>query len=491
MLLVEVELLQGTYEASDPLVGRSEPEWPPHPARLFAALVAGAYAAGMDADLRVGLEWLERQPAPSVAVGAASKRQEATFYVPVNDQYEPMRHAPGRPLRQPRRFPRTTPAVPVVQFLWADADPPREVLAALRRSAASVPCFGRSTAMAPVTVSDEGRARPGLRRYDPIPERAPAVVQTARRCRVPEPGLLAALEARHHDRRLAVRPSVRPYALASAAPPEGDAPVARGPFDRLLAFRRLSGPRVPSELTLRVTTAFRRALLDRAGEPEPPILHGRDEGKGPVPHCAYLALPYVGAQHADGRLLGVAVAVPRVPDDALVPLARAVTGGAGATHGEPLRFEAPRLGAWEVERVLDDEPFTPTGRVGLRPGRWACPEGSRRWRSVTPVVLYHLPERDDFEATVHDVVARSCEVAGYPRPATVDHTRAPTLPGVPSSRAFHVRRRPEDPVRVALHVELRFDAPVAGPLLVGVNRFLGLGLCLPLPEAGEEPNDGA
>ena len=45
MLTLEVEFLLGRYAAAD-FRDREQPEWPPHPARLFSALVAAAYESG-------------------------------------------------------------------------------------------------------------------------------------------------------------------------------------------------------------------------------------------------------------------------------------------------------------------------------------------------------------------------------------------------------------------------------------------------------------
>ena len=39
---------------------REEPEWPPHPDRVFMAMVAAWGEAGEDAPQREALEWLER-----------------------------------------------------------------------------------------------------------------------------------------------------------------------------------------------------------------------------------------------------------------------------------------------------------------------------------------------------------------------------------------------------------------------------------------------
>lgn len=59
-------------------------EWPPHPARLFSALVA-VWADSGDRTERAALEWLEQQPAPCIACSNVARRSVLTHYVPVND----------------------------------------------------------------------------------------------------------------------------------------------------------------------------------------------------------------------------------------------------------------------------------------------------------------------------------------------------------------------------------------------------------------------
>ena len=108
MLAVHVELLAGRYAATA-YNDREAVEWPPHPARLFSALVA----TWGDADPRspdgiaerAALEWLERQAAPEIhadvdararsvmpARGAGydpeAPRPAVQVFVPVNDEHE-------------------------------------------------------------------------------------------------------------------------------------------------------------------------------------------------------------------------------------------------------------------------------------------------------------------------------------------------------------------------------------------------------------------
>ena len=67
------------------------------------------------------------------------------------------------------------------------------------------------------------------------------------------------------------------------------------------------------------------------------------------------------------------------------------------------------------------------------------------------------------------------------RPSSVEVSLDPLLPG-----AQHVRNalpwpgRPGRTPRMHVHADIRFDAPVRGPLLLGAGRYFGLGLCLPV-----------
>lgn len=65
---------------------RVSAEWPPHPARIYSALVAiWADSEERDADARAALEWLATLEAPSLYASAASRRQVVPHFVPVND----------------------------------------------------------------------------------------------------------------------------------------------------------------------------------------------------------------------------------------------------------------------------------------------------------------------------------------------------------------------------------------------------------------------
>lgn len=91
MFAISIELLAGRYVATA-YNDRDRVEWPPHPARLFSALLAtwAAGADGSDADLTelAALTWLETLAAPEIlasSIAHAGLRDVVPVFVPVND----------------------------------------------------------------------------------------------------------------------------------------------------------------------------------------------------------------------------------------------------------------------------------------------------------------------------------------------------------------------------------------------------------------------
>jgi len=85
MLALHVEFLAGRFTASA-YNDRHRGEWPPHPARIFSALVDALYDADeVDHGEAAALDALSEAGAPWVIASAASQRRVVTNYVPVND----------------------------------------------------------------------------------------------------------------------------------------------------------------------------------------------------------------------------------------------------------------------------------------------------------------------------------------------------------------------------------------------------------------------
>src|SRR5206468_468155 len=131
MFALGIELLMrraviSQWDSREAMGRDREPEWPPHPDRVFSALVAAWGEAGEDLDQRAAMEWLEGLGPPGIAVALeTSSRTSFTSYVPVNDDSSPMgKNGPygamgsvaiGRN-RQPRQFPAIVPESPTFFF---------------------------------------------------------------------------------------------------------------------------------------------------------------------------------------------------------------------------------------------------------------------------------------------------------------------------------------------------------------------------------------
>jgi len=575
MLAIQVELLTGRYAATAHN-DRGRAEWPPHPARLFSALVAALYDCGeVDADERASLLWLEQQGAPSLRVDSESnvgRRQVHDVYVPVNDvtlgadgqirkaeskldelkanlwaararveeekaklstitspsekkaaekqiaseektlekengrlikaEAEVLRVVnaqlaidpspsdkaletaialmPERRTRQVRTFPIVIPGTPTFAFLWPDAKPTQHRVA-IERLCARVTRLGHSSSLVRCNVVDADLS-PTL-----VPgDDGPTVL------RVVGPGQLDRLDRAfaHHrgieSRVLPARP--QRYRLASEAPTS--APEAESVFStQWILFERIGGSRPLASRSTDVARALRGALLEQHGdETLPATISGHTAGGAATQtHVAFVPLPFVGHDHADGSLMGCALVLPREL----------------SAHD---RERLLRLVAkWEKERSDERGILTLAGgtlppfrvrRVELSTKRTLAPDlwcrSARRFITATPIALDKNPGnlRSNQDGTAHRAareaqqsISDTClRVVGV-RPTSVEVSLAPLLSG-----AQHVRDflpwpgRPGRTPRARVHADIHFDKPVRGPLLLGAGRYFGLGLCLPVEE---------
>lgn len=261
-------------------------------------------------------------------------------------------------------------------------------------------------------------------------------------------------------------------------PPEPAADEKPGSlFDPNLVVLNLSGKRLDLHGALKLMAAVRGALLSACSEPIPEWVSGHrpDRSPSPDPHLAMLPLPFVDHEHADGRIMGVAFALPRTvePDES------------GKILGTWLRDSETGLptpvrlfdGQWlECAMELETREAPPSS---LRSRSWTRP--SRLWASVTPVVLdRHFDGKNKWEKAA-EVVKTACERIGLPRPDTVLLHPVSLVRGAPHSREFPAIRRKSDGGRMHhCHAVIHFSEPVLGPVLVGAGRFRGYGLCRPM-----------
>ena len=545
MLAIEVNFLTGRFVATAHH-DRSSPEWPPHPARLFSALVA-TWGEDEDSHEREALEWLEAQSPPSIVVPDGTPRKVLTHFVPVNDSKvvksidKYMENArkiktleselqvaqqesegeitkavdklrkdlekakefqvwaafsdkndpdlslmPEHRPKQARTFPSVTPDEPRVTYLWS-ASPSSEIAEALDGLTERVTRIGHSSSLVSCRLATD----------PPSPNRVPN--QTGEPLRCVREGQLAALEKLHKSHE-ANKPRTLPFEPVRYKEVDIDE-AGRPPLvladtaGEWLVFEFVAKDRnAPATQTVAITSVFRAALLRYADDPIPESISGHqpDGQPSPDPHVGFLALPWVQSEHSDGRIMGAAINLPESMDeDSKNAVYRAIAKWEAERQGEPLKLTFGTKGDMSMTRVTG-----PSQLVTLRRNRWNGK--SQRWVTATPIALpTHpgqlskgtAPSRAKAWAKAEETVADSCRHVGLPEPTDVVVSFSPFIPGSrPASKYPAFKQRGSDGNQVArrlVHAAVTFDRPVGGPLLLGSGRFLGLGLMVPIRAEGD------
>lgn len=461
MLALEVELLLGRCVATD-TSDRERAEWPPHPTRLFSALVDALGDVRLDSEqdfnaCESALRWLETLPAPEIAASYdkdVSLRTPRRHWVPINDEVvDKARSAPltDQRKKQDRFFPAAVPMDPILVYAWPGAEAEHGHDHALARLAERVVYLGHSSSL----------VRVALRSNPPPRNLVPAAAGTER-LRVPGPGRLDRLNAIYELRKsdtLVQPPRGREVAYRVAG-----SRVAEGPHGDLRVFA-IEGISLGIEHTGPVLSRFRAALLSHLGDDAPEVLTGHGERNMPStsPHLAFIPLAHLGSRYATGSLKGVGVVIPRsMGDDHVLELERALA------HVRTLKLGA--LG------TLTLRPTSRDSLASLDPRKLA--QRSRRWLSATPVVLGNHPKPGKGLGE-EEIVCRELAQLGLPPPMALRVQRGPFLRGSPRADSFSIDGVSAARSRLRRHVAIEFAVPVQGPLLIGAGRHFGLGLLLP------------
>jgi CRISPR-associated protein Csb2 len=422
MVAIQAEFLRGCFVAAEP-TATEDPEWHPAPARLFSALVASAYAIGMDPAPLVALE-----SAPEIRFGRAMQARGDTNFTPAAF-FSPKEGRLNRAIYRPQMVGIDAP----VFFSWGVTMDPAWLQPVLR----GVTYLGRSESPVRLSLVQDLPAMPYHLTPDPQGEEL---------LRVPGEGWLAQLQAHF----LSQAQLLAPY-VGYADPREH---VAHSPWGELLVMRPEPGMgdlRTAAQLG----DGLRRAVMSHAPERMSATLHGHEK----APHAAWLTLPDIGHEHASGRVLGLGMLLPRAitqeaRDEAVMALA----------HVQDITLSDGRRIGLRHQTAYQHPP------QGLERRTWA--RASRTWATATPIVLERHPKRGQ---NVECLVADTCERWGYPRPAGVEIGQHSPLRGVPMARAFEPRRTGR-----WTHAVLHWTRPVCGPVLLGREQHFGLGLLRPL-----------
>lgn len=416
------------------------------------------------------------------------KSREASTKVPsAKDIATAVALTPERRTRQVRTFPVVLPEHPSFTFLWPSAEPGSH-RAALDRLCARVTRLGHSSSLVRCLIVERDLT-PTL-----VPGDDGDVV-----LRVVGPGQLDRLErayqiaVEHHQgvQSRALPSLSQRYRSAwqtSSASRSAQSVFSAASSDWVL-FERVGGARPLASRATDLARALRAALIEIHGvENLPSTLSGHVNG-APTdqPHIAFVPLPFVGHEHADGALMGCALILPRDLGRSDRELLLRLVGNwekQRANKGGELTLAGGTLPPFLVRRV------DVSARAALDPSRWC--RASTRFITATPIALDKNPGnlRSNHERTAHkaaqeaqQIISDACRHVVGLRPVSVEVSLAPMLTGGQHVRDFLPwPRRPGRTPRVRVHADIRFGSRVEGPLLLGAGRYFGLGLCLPVED---------
>jgi CRISPR-associated protein Csb2 len=502
-LVIYVRLHDGRYHGKG--------DWPPSPARLFQALVAGAGLAGPIEDTeRAALVWLERQGAPCIGAPRAwQPRRGVLFYMPNNDSDSIEGDAAliakirtATKVFRPHFF---DPSIPFV-YAWSvgQASHDQQNAGVIRSLAERLYQLGRGIDMAWAwsEVLDDGKIDERLAAY-PGQVFRPSANNSGFVLACPGGGSLESIERRYQAQSRRFRyeqsgksvkvvfrqpPKPRFQTVAYNSPPshqlyELREPTAEGKFAQWPLERVYT---LIARLRDGAVERLTRAMPARMAEIER-VLGGRKpdgtNGGPPEDRVRIVPLPSIGHLHADRDIRRVLVEVP--PNCLLRP---------DDVHWAFSGLDIVDLEAGEVLAVLtpaDDSNFL--GHYGVNDDR-----RHRLWRTVTPAALPEDTRRRRIDpARKRDEAKAGRERATERARAAAAVCQALRHAGVQATvEAVRVQREPFEGngARVEAfadgtrfdkhrlwHVEIAFAAPLSGPLVIGNGRFLGLGVMAPLP----------
>lgn len=505
VLLVTVRLHDGRYH------GR--PEWPPSPARLFQALVAGAAeGAALRGEDAAALAWLEGLDPPVIAAPAARDGQGFVTFVPNNDLDavggDPARVSEIRAAKsvKPRLFDAERPLV----YAWR-LDQGVEQARAVCRLADRLHRLGCGVdmAFAAAELADEDEAGARLSAAGGAVYR-PRVGGTGAVLACPMPGSLDSLQRRHAAERTRLHVTIPPDGAPAgtggarrqgqlfAQPPKArfaqvayDSPPVRLLFDLRDAAAGTGFRPWPLERAVRLVETVRgdiegpgaggaaarlAAAMPQQAAVIARVFVGRGAGEADkAGRIRILPLPSIGHPHAEPSIRRLLVEIP--PDCPLraddIAWAFSGVAAADAGTGEIL---------WTLDRADD---LRMAEHYGIAEG-----QASRLWRTVTPAALpaarHHGRIGGGARMVAEDragrAVAQALRHAGIA--AAVDTIRVQREPfAAKGARAEAFAPGTRFAADRLWHVEVAFAAPVAGPLVVGDGRYLGLGLMAPVKQA--------
>ena len=464
-------------------------EWPPSPARLFQALLAGASTGAYRHDwnaVEPALRLLRRSAAPEILASNGQRGRPYRIAVPNNDSDKAGREwITGRSFDlgsirtmktvMPLELPPTAERGPHVCFIWGLPEA-QSVASSVRKLTSCMYTLGWGIDMAYADsfVLDE-KGRQLLISAFGQSHHVPG--QKGRLLGVPAPGFLDDLTSTYSQfcNRLTkngVDPAIRAtnygqqrYQLAGRLSP----PTASFCLRQLNDTDRWYA--VPWGLGMKVAAWMRhataKALLQEGYTDEFVNRYVLGHGEGHSRHMSFVPIPTIRTRYGDGAIRRVMLVEPPDADRTITSL---------------LRW---KLAPSDLLQLVNGKSPQTVCSLTAAPGRdpvlrsYFDPESPQSlWHSVTPVVLHgHDSERRKFSLKkTEQLLYQALDKAGYARQsiAALFFQPAPFWPGTESALAMRVPEHLNKWPRY--HVSVRYREPMAGPILVGIGRHYGIGL---------------
>ena len=503
---------------------RTRPEWPPHPDRLFMAMAAAWFETGEAKGEGDVLRWFETLHPPNIVASDYKERTLVTSYVPVNDvriskkipkskadlkklKENGLAQLPQYRKRQEQHFPVAVPKDTTVYMIWRDVDlgTYKDELVSLT---SKITHIGHSASFVQVWVAGNIEQHPMLVPNDRMqgynlrmfaPGRLDTLIRLYNKEKITQyttcqkqlddlkknkassneiKNLKKTIQDIFGDNMpVTLRPT--PVLFQKYSRPSKPT-IAKNPqavFDPNLIIFTIKNNRFPLTMTLNIIQSMRKCIMKYCNDSIPEWISGHaiDGTFTTKPHMAIFPAPFVGSKYADGRIMGVIIAVPAGIDKKEIE----------RSLGKILYDEnGPRThtlfdGKWfecKIELEVREDP-----PISLQSSTWT--RASRTWASVTPITLNHHFKGKDRWDKASESLKDACERIGLPRPSKVLAHSASLVYGAPHSRDYpRITRKVDNGTIAHSHAVVIFDEPVQGPVIIGAGRFRGYGLCRPMDE---------
>lgn len=461
-------------------------EWPPAPARLFQALLAGANTGSYRqnwGDVEPALRALEAFSAPEMLALTPASAPAYRIAVPNNDsdvaarEWRAGRDFDAAALKTmktvaPRTFDRTDGYSPHVHYIWRFSGTNLQEQA-LQQLSSFLHTFGWGIDMAfadSAFLDEAGKqkllSKPGYSHYKPAAKgkiwKVPSVgylddlVSTHKRqCeRRSRAGVDASIRARSYGEERYLR-------LGICESPNARF-VLRQLTDENVFFK------VPWGLGMQVAAWMRHATATALREEgyrddfvnSYVLGHGTGNGK----HISFVPVPTIRRTHGDGAVRRVMLVEP--PD----------------ANGSITELLQRKMATTELLTLVNGGPPKPVCVVADPEKQdFVFPfylQEAALWESVTPVVLHgYNSEHGKFSLKkTEQLLYQAFEKSGYSRSSIAElyFQSAPFWAGTQGALQMRIPQHLSKWPRY--HVSVRFKEPVVGPVLVGIGGHYGIGL---------------